>query len=424
MLIETKILPFDLDILPPSAYLVGGAVRDALLGRHRDYFDLDFVLPQGAIKIARRLAGIYQAGFVMLDKERQIARVVFKQGTVDIAQQEGETLEKDLHRRDFTINAIAYNLHSQQIIDPLNGQADLVQGVLRMIAPGNLQDDPLRLMRAYRQGAQLKFTIEPQTRSTICQLAPQIATVAAERVQAELNYLLSTTGGSQWLTKAWEDGVLSMWLEDLNKENLDTLNQVETVAELMAKNWSDFDQYLQGCISKSSLSWLNLAKLSCIVSSNRDMAQAQLSHLKYSRGEIKTVGLAVQYLPRLLSLPTDYLSLREQYFLFRDVGKSFGTLIVFLLAKIIVKEGELKAQWINLVNPLISRYLDKEDQVANPTPLLTGNDLMRSLNLSPSPQVGKILMEIQIARIEGKVVTHDDALKLATKLIENHHDYC
>ena len=423
MLIETKILPFDIDILPPSAYLVGGTVRDALLGRQRNYFDLDFVLPQGAIKIARRLARIYQAGFVMLDKERQIARVVFKQGTVDIAQQEGDTLEQDLHRRDFTINAIAYNLQSQEIIDPLNGQADLDQGVLRMIAPGNLQDDPLRLLRAYRQGAQLKFTIEPQTRSTIRQLAAQIATVAAERVQAELNYLLSTTSGSPWLTEAWEDGLLSMWLEDLSKENLETLNLVETVAELVSKNWSDFDQYLQECMSKSSLSWLNLAKLSCLVSSNRDVAEAQLSHLKYSRGEIKTVGLAVQYLPRLLSLPTDYLSLREQYFFFRDVGKAFGTLMVFLLAKVIVKEGELKTQWINLVNPLISRYLDKEDQVAHPTPLVTGNDLMQSLNLSPSPQIGKILTEIQIARIEGQVVNRDDALNLATKLINNYHNF-
>ncbi|HBW90708.1 MAG TPA: [cytidine(C)-cytidine(C)-adenosine (A)]-adding enzyme, partial [Cyanobacteria bacterium UBA11149] len=86
---------------------VGGAVRDSLLSRRSDYLDLDFVLPVDAIKIARSLANRYKAGFVVLDKERQIARVVFEAATVDFAQQEGESIETDLYRRDFTINAIA-----------------------------------------------------------------------------------------------------------------------------------------------------------------------------------------------------------------------------------------------------------------------------------------------------------------------------
>lgn len=416
MLIETQNLPFTIDLLPPSAYLVGGAVRDALLGRRRDYFDLDFVLPDGAITVARHLAKLYKAGFVVLDKERQIARVVFKQGTVDLAQLEGDSLESDLHRRDFTINAIAYNFHSQKLIDPLNGQADLNQGVLRMISPTNLKNDPLRLLRAYRQAAQLNFKIESQTRSTIGQLAPDLATIAAERVQSELNYLLTTKQGSQWLREAWDDGLLCVWLSGLSNENLVALNQVETVAQLLQQNWPDFAQQLQEGVSKEALSRLNLAKLSCLVSRVLQVAETQLSNLKYSRREIKTVRLAVQYLPRLLFLPTDSLSLREQYFLFRDVGKAFGTLIVFLLAIIIAKEGKLSTEWLNSVSHLINRYLDGEDQVAHPTPLITGKDLMQSLGLSPSPQVGKMLTQIQIARIEGKVVTRDDALEFAASL--------
>jgi len=111
-------LPFSLELLPQPAYLVGGAVRDALLGRSREYLDLDFVIPNQAVQTARKIAREYKAGFVLLDAERQIARVVFKHATVDFAQQEGTSLETDLQRRDFTVNAIAYNPYTNEIIDP------------------------------------------------------------------------------------------------------------------------------------------------------------------------------------------------------------------------------------------------------------------------------------------------------------------
>ncbi|MEM0980906.1 MAG: CCA tRNA nucleotidyltransferase, partial [Cyanobacteria bacterium P01_H01_bin.58] len=116
--------PFDLTLLPSSAHLVGGSVRDALLGRKADYLDLDFVLPGEAIETAHFIARHYGVGFVVLDPKNKIARVVFPQATVDFAQQVGNTLETDLHRRDFTVNAIAYHPHTEQIFDPLGGCAD------------------------------------------------------------------------------------------------------------------------------------------------------------------------------------------------------------------------------------------------------------------------------------------------------------
>ncbi|MEB3293001.1 MAG: CCA tRNA nucleotidyltransferase, partial [Synechococcales bacterium] len=125
-------------------------MRDALLERHSEYLDLDFVLPRAAVETARAIARHYQAGFVLLDAERQIARVVFAQGTADFALQVGDSLEEDLRRRDFTMNAIAYNPHTLELVDPLKGCKDLERKVLRMIAPENLAEDPLRLLRAYR----------------------------------------------------------------------------------------------------------------------------------------------------------------------------------------------------------------------------------------------------------------------------------
>ena len=211
-------LPCDLDLLPTSAYLVGGAVRDALLGRKGTYLDLDFVVPENSVETAKKIARHYQAGFVVLDEVRQIARVVFREGTLDFALQEGATLEKDLYRRDFTINAIAYNLHQQTAIDPLGGIVDLQRGIIRMVSPENLQDDPLRLLRAYRQAAQLNFKIDRDTREQIRILAPSIEQVAAERVQSEFNYILAHDIENQWLQLAWEDGLVTPWFPTVNEE--------------------------------------------------------------------------------------------------------------------------------------------------------------------------------------------------------------
>ena len=184
--------PFELSDLPQPAYLVGGAVRDGLIGRKTPILDLDFVLLQDAVKTARTLAEKYKAGFVLLDAQRHIARVVFDQITVDFAQAEGHCLEQDLRRRDFTVNAIAFDPLTQTFIDPNKGQEDLQQRLIKMISPENLQDDPLRLLRGYRQAAQLGFKIEAKTQAAIQEFAPLLSRVAAERIRTELVYLLNT----------------------------------------------------------------------------------------------------------------------------------------------------------------------------------------------------------------------------------------
>lgn len=196
--------PFDLDELPTDACLVGGAVRDALLDRRSVHLDLDFIVPNRAIEIARAVSVCHAAGFVVLDAAREIARVVFPSATVDFALREGCSLEADLQRRDFTVNAIAYDPRTARFIDPLDGRADLERKHLRMISAENLQDDPLRLLRAYRQAAQLGFEIDGETRAAIRELAPELSRVAAERVYAELGYLLAgseASEGTRWLQR-------------------------------------------------------------------------------------------------------------------------------------------------------------------------------------------------------------------------------
>jgi tRNA nucleotidyltransferase (CCA-adding enzyme) len=400
-------LPFDLIWLPSQAYLVGGAVRDAILGRRREYLDWDFVIPEKAVETARAIAEHYQAGFVVLDKARQIARVVFPQGTVDFALQEGQTLEQDLQRRDFTINAIAYNLHQKRLIDPLNGVKDLKKRLLKMVSARNLADDPLRLLRAYRQAAQLQFAIDPTTRETIQDLARLIKGVAAERVQSELNYLLSSPRGNQWLLAAWQDGLLKVWFPQVDLDTLNIICRIDLALATVKATLSVEERLVFAqALGKKSMA---TAKLASLVTRDLLQAEIQLETLKYSRQEIRAVCSVLKgyvWLTQISSLP----SLREQYFFFLEMGKYLPILILFALAN-----GSEQS----LIFELLAKYLDPQNAVAHPRALISGNDLIQKLKLKPSPIIGKLLTEIQVAHIEGKVASVQEALIYGEFLIQN-----
>lgn len=402
--------PFELALLPETAYLVGGSVRDALLGRQAEYLDLDFVLPHQAVETARSIAQQCKAGFVVLDAQHQIARVVFPKATVDFAQQLGNSLETDLQRRDFTINAIAYHPHTETLLDPLNGHQDLQQHRLRMIAPDNLAEDPLRLLRAYRQAAQLGFEVESLTQGTIRQLAPLINRVAAERVRGEIDCLLSFAAGTVRLQQAWKDGVLSEWLPHTTADCLTTLHQIDLTYERLRQEWPDYAQLLTGWIREQTApglhrSWLKAAKLSQLLSDQLDVAEAELTRLKYSRAEQQAILALLKGWHMLQAgAAQGGLSRREQYSLFKATGAN--VLGVGLL-------GLAKGVDPNLVMPLLQRYLDPQDPVAHPQTLVTGRDLMQVLHLRPGPHIGQLLEGIQIAQAEGKISSREEALAWA-----------
>jgi tRNA nucleotidyltransferase (CCA-adding enzyme) len=431
MLLAPENWPFSLEFLPQPAYMVGGAVRDALLGRTREYLDLDFVIPSKAVKVARAIAHHYKAGFVLLDAKRQIARVVFPHATADFAQQEGDSLEVDLHRRDFTVNAIAYNPHTQEIIDPLQGYVDLQQGILRMISAANLEDDPLRLMRGYRQAAQLGFTIEPATRTAICSLASHLSKVAAERVRVEIGYLLANSQGTPWITSAWEDGLLTPFFKNATCESLNKLAAVDNAAVLLTENWQQLGAQLQECVrDRIKTTWLGIAKLACLVNPNPELAEIELQELTYSRAEIRGVTTALKLLPQFQVVD---MSLREQYFLFRDADIVFPTAVVLAVAldnlveamsgdkplhTAVITSLETKLSNYPVWPHLINRYLNPDDLVAHPTLLVSGKELIIALDIPASAIIGQLLTEIGVAQAEGKISTSTEAIAFARQLQE------
>jgi poly(A) polymerase len=175
-------------------YLVGGSVRDALLGS--PVRDLDFVLAGDVLAIARRTANALGAAYFPLDEERQTARLILSQPGVsrlklDFAAMRGHDLESDLRQRDFTINAMALPLEdSPALIDPLGGAADLRAKVLRACSDSAFTDDPVRVVRSIRLAVSLGCKISPQTNRQIRLAAALLPSVSAERLRDELFRIL------------------------------------------------------------------------------------------------------------------------------------------------------------------------------------------------------------------------------------------
>lgn len=174
-------------------HLIGGAVRDMILNRVAP--DLDFAVPSNGISLARRVANALEADFMVLDSERDTGRVIVTEPDgmrtfLDFATYRGKDLDEDLRARDFTINAIAFDLRTQTLIDPLNGASDLRAKLIRACSPTSLSDDPVRILRAVRQAAALEFKIDVETRKAMKQAASLLPNVSPERQRDELFKML------------------------------------------------------------------------------------------------------------------------------------------------------------------------------------------------------------------------------------------
>jgi poly(A) polymerase len=178
-----------------AVYLVGGAVRDALLGRVSA--DLDFTVAHGAIPLAFRVAGALAVPAYVLDRQRDTGRVVLpdEETTLDFAGFRGAGLEADLRDRDFTINAMALPAAaktSASLIDPTGGRADLAAGILRQTHDQAVRHDPTRALRAVRLALSLDLTLTAETETAVRETAPLLPSTSVERVRDELVKVLES----------------------------------------------------------------------------------------------------------------------------------------------------------------------------------------------------------------------------------------
>jgi len=189
-----------------EAWLVGGWVRDRLLGQ--ETHDFDFVVPTGGIATARQVADVVGGPLVLLDLARDTARVLVGPPStviyIDIAGLRAPSIESDLLGRDFTINAMAVPVSAWRapeaaVIDPTGGRRDLSLRLVRAVSADSFRQDPLRLLRAVRLGASLGFELESQTAAWIQRDAELLDDVARERVRDELAQILALPRPGHWL---------------------------------------------------------------------------------------------------------------------------------------------------------------------------------------------------------------------------------
>lgn len=201
--------PFFSEILPaePGIYIVGGSVRDLLLGRCP--IDCDVVVKGDPMILARKIARKISGHVIEIGSPgKRITRVTAKGAVFDIAPVAGPTIEADLCRRDFTINAMACETASNQIIDPAGGRKDLAEKTVRMVSGDAFMEDPVRLIRAFRIASALGFKIEHHTLNAVKFYAKRMLASPGERIRPELIKILETQDAHPYILQMADTGLL------------------------------------------------------------------------------------------------------------------------------------------------------------------------------------------------------------------------
>tara|TARA_Y100001968_G_scaffold297456_1_gene306415 strand:+ start:13104 stop:14333 length:1230 start_codon:yes stop_codon:yes gene_type:complete len=374
--------PFSLDDLPVGCALVGGSVRDALLNRLKIQPDLDIIVPSEAVRLTRQLAKRLNAKCVVLDQERDIARLIVDKWTIDFAKQIGESLQDDLSRRDFTINAIALTLGSNiEIIDPFNGLKDLKKNTLVAISEENLISDPLRMLRGLRLLAEFNFFLEDKTYSLFDLNAELLAKkVSPERIKYEIQRLINGDYADFVIPLLKRTGLLNPWRDK---------SKVSISEEIGLKASKEFQ------CNELSIA-LPLARLVDLISDRG------LCNLRFSKKEIQACKVLRKWQKR-------------------NDGSAFSSLNEFDLFNLHLElENHLPALIIDL--PLdsqsvwLKRWRDPFDPLFHPSSPLNGNTIQEILNVKKGPFLGEIIEHLSREKAFNRLHTYEEAIELARNL--------
>ena len=198
-----------------GSWIVGGALRDELLGR--EVTDIDIAVEGDPEQAARELAAELRGPVFRLSEAFGAWRVVDRQSghVYDFAPLQGATIEEDLAKRDFSVNAMARARDGGELIDPMGGRADLETRTLRVLGPAAYENDPLRPLRLARFAAELGFTPDAETERLTAAAAPRVGEASGERIFAELRRLVVAPGVIEGLALADRLGLLRAVLPEL-----------------------------------------------------------------------------------------------------------------------------------------------------------------------------------------------------------------
>jgi tRNA nucleotidyltransferase/poly(A) polymerase len=453
---------------PGPVFLVGGSVRDLLLGQ--PLHDYDLVMAGPVEETARRVAATLGLHYVPLGRAPLMThRLTLGDFIIDLCPLENGSIEADLGRRDLTINAMAIPLDSLAgtpiVIDPFQGRRDLRQGLVRFVSEENVVADPLRLLRLFRFSAALDFAMDSVSLDLAAKHAPLLATVAGERLREELLKTLESPRAVPRLRAMMDHGLLPAFIPELKPmigcpqgdhhlldvmgHTLMALDNLETflsdgLPEVLSPYGPEIEQFLSTDRTKALLKLavllhdLGKPGTRTVASDGRvhffghDEAGAVLAgqvaeRLHLSTAESRLVTGVIADHMRIFLLQESHqsgrLTSRGLHRFSRHVGEYFWAAVIQALADASAALGpawEAKgglAALHDFVGYLIPEVLKQRAVLANSPRLVTGRDIMDQFNLEPSPLIGLILDAIVEAQAAGEVHTRQEALVLARALV-------
>lgn len=443
-------------------YLVGGAIRDLLLGRPAK--DLDFVQAHGSIQLAKAVNRRLKGAMYTLDDVRHSARVILRQGEqdeqiLDFTSFIGENLEEDLRQRDFTINAMALDLNMpEHLIDPLNGAADLEAGQLRLCGPDSLKSDPLRVLRGVRLISSYNLSYGFELTAAMRVAIYMLGVVSGERIRDELFKCLRVSNFDATIAlfeqfRVFEElrllvfGVDPEEAEFQHKDNQlfgplkglsDYLLSENPEAETFTFDYSlisaekDLSAYkstleepLQGgrkrrhllllcsilihihpCFDNNCYAGLTLSP----VEFSDQITQAFLTGQK-EKAYFRAVSGGFL---RLAELSASRPGKLDYYRFFRDFG-AYG-LDSALLAMVEIQTHGQKFQFTSeILREVFYTWFEEQTQTVNPPRLVDGNQLQHELSIGPGSQIGNLLEAIQEQQVLGNIKSTEEAIAFARK---------
>ena len=435
-----------------EGYLVGGSIRD-LFTKHCVFCDRDISI-KGAENFARKIANKWDGTFIELDSENKIYRVVLpdKINFLDISELQGNTIEEDLKRRDFTINAIAYDLANDKFVDVTGGLKDLKNKVLRHIDDKNFEDDPLRILRAFRFYAVTGFKMTIELENALKKYLPLALNPAKERINYEIMKLFGGDFASGALLKMDEFGLLEKifpCVTEMKKvppnthHHLDLFHHVvETVRqiEILYNKISGFEKEHLDAIDFGGFPRINHLKLAgflhdigkfstwTIEESGRHrfikhddvgskMVVPLLRDLKFSKKQIEYISCMIKnhiYPSNVIVAPSLNDKVMMRYV--RKMGDNVVDNIILAKADRLSARGiDITEEIVNVnlsgLDKLLDFYLTKKDSLAPLPKLIDGREVMELLDIKPSPKLGEIINAVNEAQLNGDVLTHEDAVR-------------
>lgn len=441
-------------------YAVGGAVRDAWL--HRPIKDLDLAVERDSIRLARMIADAYDGDVFVMDDEREVARtfVDTPQGrlTIDVARFRGIDLLADLTDRDFTVNAMTVDFTSdtELLIDPLSGESDAKDKLIRRCSDHAIQDDPIRALRAVRQSVQLGFRIEPETREDLRAFGSQIEETSPERIRDEVYSILKlrrpaaafrVLGALDLLRHSLPNRVDEIRADKIAwGQTLTTIEKLRGMIESIGPTRTDetaatfdlgmlvmqLDRFRNELYTHlSDTVWANdrrheplLVLAALLVTLKNESEIEQIAEkLRLSNAEKRRLVdcVVASRIPLALE-DVSVLEIHRYWYQFGAAGVD-GCLLAlahYLGQRETLIDQDAWLMMIDKVRILLEGYFRQYEQVVYPPLLLDGNQLQEAFELKPGRIIGELLTAIREAQVVGEIETVDEALSFVEQYLTQH----